>query len=270
MKRSASFAFALAAFVAVPGILFAQSTSSSSSSTTTQTSSGSSSQTSGEVGEADANRIGPDTAQQELKEISVDKFESAGFWSCYISADEGWIQGRLFEGAPSGKTQIEDEKNAGMDPKETDKYVFGARTDFYHRGYNEIYILAQRPIPVEGITKTLSVWVAGRNYNHTLKVIIEDFNGVRYELPMGNLNFQGWKQLSVSIPPQNVGSGGIVQRDFHYATHMGLKVIGFKIECSPMEAYGTYYVYFDDLRAMTDLFAEDPKNKDPDDMADNW
>ncbi len=269
MKRL--IAIALVAFIAVPGILFAQSTSGSSSSGTDQSSSQSSSQSSGEVGTADAGRIGPDTAQQELKEVSVDKFEAAGFWSCYISADEGYIQGRLFEGTPSGKAQIEDEKNAGMDPKETDKYVYGARTDFYHRGYNEIYVLAQRPIPIEGITKTLSVWVAGRNYNHTLKVIIEDFDGSRFELPMGTLNFQGWKQLSVSIPPQSAsGSGGIVQRDFHSVNHMGLKIIGFKIECSPMEAYGTYYVYFDDLRAVTDLFAEDPKNKDQDDMADNW
>jgi hypothetical protein len=49
---------------------------------------------------------------------------------------------------------------------------------------------------------------------------------------------------------------------------MGLKVLGFKIECDPMEAYGSYYVYFDDLRAVTDLFAED--NRDVDDMVDSW
>ncbi|MDR2259242.1 MAG: flagellar filament protein FlaA, partial [Treponema sp.] len=29
-----------------------------------------------------------------------------------------------------------------------------------------------------------------------------------------------------------------------------------------------YYIYFDDLRAVTDLFAED--NRDADDMSDAW
>jgi hypothetical protein len=49
---------------------------------------------------------------------------------------------------------------------------------------------------------------------------------------------------------------------------MGIKVIGFKIDCDPMEAFGSYYLYLDDLRAVADLFAED--NRDPDDMVDSW
>ncbi|MDR0706482.1 MAG: flagellar filament protein FlaA, partial [Treponema sp.] len=32
--------------------------------------------------------------------------------------------------------------------------------------------------------------------------------------------------------------------------------------------YGTYYLYLDDLRAVTDLFLED--NRDSDDIADGW
>jgi hypothetical protein len=35
-----------------------------------------------------------------------------------------------------------------------------------------------------------------------------------------------------------------------------------------MEAQGAYYIYLDDLRAVTDLFAEN--NRDPDDMSDGW
>jgi hypothetical protein len=35
-----------------------------------------------------------------------------------------------------------------------------------------------------------------------------------------------------------------------------------------MESYGTYYVYFDGLRAVTDLFAE--TYRDLDDMTDGW
>jgi len=224
-----------------------------------------------DVGTPDANKIGIETAQQKLKEVSVDQFEEAGFWDASISSDEGVIVGRLFEGRPSGSAAEPpaDPRYVGQDPKVAFKYVYGVRTEFYGRGYNEVFVNAKRPIPIEGITKTISVWVVGRNYNHTLWIELRDFFGNNFELPMGKLNFQGWKKLTVAIPPQNPdGRTGIVQRNFHYTSHMGLKILGFRIECDPDEAYGTYYVYFDDLRAVTDLFAEDMR--DPDDMADNW
>jgi len=223
------------------------------------------------VGEPDPNAIGVDTAQQKLQVVSVDKFESAGFWNVYISADEGYIQGRQFKGSPVGKDKEPkpEERYVGIDPKVSDVYSFGARVDFYRRGFNELFLLAQKPIPIEGIAKTVSVWVVGRNYNHQLKLILSDSKNNEFELSMGKLNFQGWKKMSVAIPPQNPdGYSGIVQRDFHYNQAMGIRIVGFKIECDPMEAYGTYYIYFDDLRAVTDLFAEDSRDKD--DMVDGW
>jgi hypothetical protein len=274
MKKAIIVLFAVVALVAAPAA-FGQAAAAPAATTAPAAStsnSGTATPTpapAAEVGAPDATRIGVDTAQQKLKQVSVDKFEAAGFWNVYMSADDGFIQGRLFEGAPAGKEPNADERYVGIDPKVADKYVLGLRADFFRRGFNEIYVMAKRPIPIEGITKTISVWVVGRNYNHTLKIILQDFFGNRFELPLGKLNFQGWKQLSVAIPPQNPdGSSGIVQRNFHYNSHMGLKVLGFKIECDPMEAYGSYYVYFDDLRAVTDLFAED--NHDPDDMNDSW
>jgi hypothetical protein len=123
-----------------------------------------------------------------------------------------------------------------------------------------------RPIPIEGITKTISVWVAGRNFNHELILLIQDFFGKNFELNMGNLNFQGWKQLTVYVPPTR--ESGIVQRNYHYNNRMGIKIVGFRVDVDPTEAFGSYYVYLDDLRAVTDLFAEE--SRDPDDMVDSW
>jgi hypothetical protein len=223
------------------------------------------------VGSPDPNAIGIDTAQQKLQTVSIDKFESAGFWEVAISADEGVSNGRLFSGGPLAKADEPkpEERYAGIDPKLSDTYSFGARIDFFRRGFNTVYVLAQKPLPIEGITKTLSVWVVGRNYNHVLKVIVSDFFNNQFELTLGKLNFQGWKKMSVAIPPQNPdGMTGIIQRNYHYNSQMGLKVVGFKIECDPMESYGTHYIYFDDLRAVTDLFAED--SRDEDDMVDGW
>ena len=218
-----------------------------------------------EVGSPDSERLGIDAAQQYLKEVSVDKFEKDGFWRSSMSPDDGYVTTRLFAGSPAGKQPLPDEEGLGI----TDRYVLGTRVDFIHRGYSSFTMFPIRPIPIEGITKTVSVWVIGRNYNHELKLLLEDFFGRPFELFVGRLNFQGWKKLTVAISPQaEDGRNGIVQRNYHYNSHMGIKITGFRVDVDPWEAYGSYYIYLDDLRAVTDLFAED--NRDPDDMPDFW
>jgi hypothetical protein len=218
-----------------------------------------------ELGDSDAQQLGIMEAQQKLKEISVDKFEYEGFWKASMSSDEGYTSSRLFEGSPAGKVPLKEEEGLNI----PDKYVLGVRVDFLRRGTNSITVYPQRPIPIEGICKTVSVWVAGRNFNHSLSLLLEDALGRNFELFIGRLNFQGWKKLTVAIPPQaSDGVHGIVQRNYHYANLMGIRITGFRIDCDMMEAYGSYYVYFDDIRAVTDLFAEDLK--DADDMSDMW
>jgi hypothetical protein len=218
-----------------------------------------------EIGSPNAERIGIDSAQQKLKEVSIEKFEHEGYWRSTISSDTGYATTRLFNGGPAGKEPVPEEE--GLDIPDT--RVLGTRIDFLHRGHTSVTIYPIRPIPVEGITKTVSLWVVGRNFNHNLNILLQDFFGREYELYVGKLNFQGWKRMTVAVPPQaEDGRNGIVQRNYHYNNQMGLKITGFRIDCDPMEAYGSYYVYFDDLRVVTDLFAED--NRDPDDMIDTW
>ena len=218
-----------------------------------------------EIGGPDPERIGIESAQLLLKEVSVDRFEHEGFWRSTMSSDEGYTTTRLFVGGPAAKEPIPDEE--GMDIP--DVHVLGTRVDFLRRGYNTIFIYPTRPIPIEGITKTVSLWVAGRNFNHDLVLLLQDFFGRHYEFYVGRLNFMGWKKLTVTIPPQaDDGLSGIVQRNYHFTNHAGIKIAGFRIDCDPMEAYGSYYVYFDDLRAVTDLFSE--HYRDADDMVDGW
>lgn len=204
--------------------------------------------------------IGKDQAQQLLKEVSVSKFEDSSMWTASMPLDMGSVVLRRMEGGPQGKTPIADEQQVGI--VEQDKYVLGARVDFFRRGPSYVTIMSVNPLPIEGITKTISVWVVGRNYNHTLKIIVQDFNGQQDELTLGTLNFVGWKQLQVAIPPS------IPQSEYHYSTLAGLKVLGFKIEFDPLEDYGSYYIYLDDMRAITDLFAQ--AKRDVDDMVDGW
>lgn len=209
--------------------------------------------------------IGTDSAVQKLKEISIEKFENEGTWAVAMSADEGIINGRLFDGTPAGKKAVPAEEGMNI----PDSKVYGVRVDFFRRGYNTFTVSAVKPLPVEGIAKTVSLWVVGRNYNHTISLVLEDYWGTRFELYMGKLNHSGWKLMTVAIPPQYPdGKAGIIQKDYHYSTKVGLKLVGFKIDCDPENAYGSYYLYMDDLRVVSDLYEMEARDKD--DMYDNW
>ena len=140
--------------------------------------------------------------------------------------------------------------------------MLGVKVSFFHRGVAEFSVHPQYPIPVEGIVKTISIWVVGRNFNHVLKLQFEDYRGQAQELTIGTLNFIGWKKLTVAIPPS------ILQTEYHYTYRSGIRITGLKVETDPMDSYGTYYVYFDDMRAVTDLFGE--SKRDSDDMSDGW
>jgi len=202
---------------------------------------------------------------QELVEVSVDRFELGGSWYSTISGDRGFTVSRLFRGGPLGREPIPGEE--GMDIP--DEHVLGVRVDFLGRGLHDFTVRAVRPIPIEGITKTVSVWVAGRNANHELRLLIRDMRGRQHSIHMGNLNFQGWRQLTAAIPPQPFnGVNGVVQRSHRQLSHRtGIEIVGFQVFTDLAESYGSYYIYFDDLRAVTDIFAS---AREPDDMVDGW
>ena len=216
------------------------------------------------LSEPDASNIGNDSARQALREVSVDRFEREGSWNVRISPDYGVITGRLFDGSPLAKEALNDANNQEME----DSKVLGVKVEFFRRGINSFYITAARPIPIEGITKTVSMWVCGRNMGHQLWLLVQDYNGNNFEIWLGSLEFSGWKKLTTAIPPSPDGEHGIVQSSVYHGDKPGLRIVGFRVDCSPMEARGSYYMYIDDLRAVTDLY--DYENKDEDDMSDSW
>ncbi len=205
-------------------------------------------------------------AQQNIKEIPIRSFEDEGFWSGHFSRDNGTILTRTrISSGPQAKPKIPQLKEGNDASANQDFNILGVRINFKRRSIGEAFIVPRRPVPIEGTVKTVSVWVAGRNANHVLKLVVKELvgKGKRYELYMGNLNFLGWKKLTATIPPS------LKQRDFQQSDlGTGLLIESFKIETSLEDSIGNFYVYFDDLRATTDLFGINAK--DPDDPADNW
>jgi hypothetical protein len=208
--------------------------------------------------------VGADSAMLSLREVSIDKFEREGSWYVHISPDDGVIAARLFDGSPAMKEPLPGDE----DKADEDSQVLGVRVDFFRRGRDSFTITSGRPLPIEGTVKTISVWVCGRNQNHELYVLVQDYFGRNFELYMGTLAFSGWKKLTCVVPPSPDGEHGIVQSSAYYGDKPGLRIVGFRVDCNPMQARGQFYMYLDDLRAVTDLY--DLENHDEDDMNDNW
>lgn len=206
--------------------------------------------------------VGNDSAMMSLREISLDRFEREGAWFASMSSDYGLISCRQFEGSPSLKEKLRGDEEV------EDNFALGVKVEFFRRGVNSFHITAQRPIPIEGITKTISMWVCGRNQDHELYCIVNDYFNREYQLYMGKLNFSGWRKLVCVVPPCKDGIHGIVQHSEYYGDKPGLKVTGFRVDCNPEQARGTFYMYMDDLRCVTDLY--DMENHDEDDMPDSW
>lgn len=222
--------------------------------------------------EPDPTIVGAEAAGQALREVSLDLFEREGAWNVKMSPDYGVISGRLFDGGPYSNLSADEKAEIISLPSEvadaTNEEVYGVKVEFFRRGVNSFYITAARPIPIEGVTKTVSMWVAGRNQGHTLTLLVQDYFGNNFELYMGSLSFSGWKKLTVAIPPSPDGKRGIVQQSAFFGDKPGLRIVGFRVDCDPEVAFGTYYMYLDDLRAVTDLYTME--NKDLDDLSDNW
>ena len=211
------------------------------------------------IGEPRPDLIGITAADQAYGNVLVSDFEDAAYWLATIPRDQGIVEMRRREGPAPLKKRLAEFGDGQLEPN---NFVLGLKVVFFRRGHNTIAIEPVRPIPIEGITKTISVWVVGRNFNHVLKVVLLDFWGNRKELIMGSLNFIGWQQLTVAIPPT------ILQSEFHYRDQPGLRFAGFKIETDPAESFGTYYVYFDQLMAVSDLISL--TQRDEDDVSDDW
>lgn len=190
-------------------------------------------------------------ATELVQTLLVDDFEQAGEWAAFIPRDFGIATAVRREGAPR---DLSSDKN---------KYVLGVRVEFMKRDWSWVSITPVKPIKIKGLTKTLSCWVVGRNYRHTLVFVIRDYLDRDRFIKAEKMIWVGWKKVNVNIPDT------IEQENYKVSEDRGITFIGFRIEFEPDDMLGRpFYSYYDYLTADTDLFTE--RNQNPDDMLDNW
>ena len=190
-------------------------------------------------------------ATELVQTVLVEDFETAGEWSAFMPRDFGITYAMRREGGP--RDLISDRN----------KYVLGVKVEFMKRDWGWATINPAKPIKIKGITKTVSLWVVGRNYKHSLSLVLKDYLDRLRLIKSERLIWIGWKQLNINIPDI------IDQENYKISEDRGITFIGFRLDFEPDDILGRpFYTYLDYMTADVDLFSETKQN--PDDMVDFW
>ena len=167
---------------------------------------------------------------------------------------------------------------------------FGIWGKFKRMGYNwvDIYPTLKSQgddaepyeIPLPGHIRFIDMWVWGSNLNYYMEAYIRDEQGVIHTIYLGNLYFQGWKNLRVAIPtnvpqrrriildPASAATLSTADRNSIY-----LKLVKFRIWTTPREEVANFYIYFHQFRVMTDVYErifDGDEMTDPDWIREHW
>jgi hypothetical protein len=135
-------------------------------------------------------------------------------------------------------------------------------------------------IPIPGRVRYLDMWVWGSNLNYYLEAYIRDQQGVVHTIYLGNLGYQGWKNLRALVPtyiPQrrriilDPKSSSMISPEER--NNIYLKFIKFRVWTTPAEEVGNFYIYFDQFKVLTDTFEslfDGDELTDPDWIRENW
>ncbi len=137
----------------------------------------------------------------------------------------------------------------------------GINGRFDRQGYNWIDIyptLADNPdagpveISIPGKVNNFDMWVWGSNFNYYVEIYLRDYRGVVHSLKLGDLGYAGWRNLRVNVPSVLVQ----LQTRKTLPSYAGLYFVKFRIWTQPTERVDNFYVYFKQLKVLTDMFNE--------------
>jgi hypothetical protein len=188
-----------------------------------------------------------------LVEDWMSDFEACEDWRAVSTSPLGDTKIRKIPGKPR---PVDDQGNAVETPNETtddsgithkNDNVIGIKSYVIERGYDRVEVLPPNEYIIRGKAKELKVWALGRKIRHTLFVKFRDYRGKLHKIKIGRLDFWGWRELSVNIP------GWIPQSPTYAMLDKNLHFVSFFVESDRFEGAGTYYVYLDNFRIISDM-----------------
>ena len=162
----------------------------------------------------------------------------------------------------------------GYNPDNKDLKALGIAMLFDRKEYNWVDVVPGTKTgeagkvtytPIEptlpGRVKMIDMWVWSGNFDYYLEAFVRDYKGIVYTIPMGDLNFSGWKNLRINIPES------IPQSRKYLPKREGLKLVKFRIWTRPSENVviptsnpnatdidRAVKFYFDNIKVLTDTF----------------
>jgi len=133
----------------------------------------------------------------------------------------------------------------------------GLNGRFDRKGYNwiDIYpVKADDPdgnpaeIPIPGRVRNMDLWVWGSNLKYYIEIYLRDYQGVVHMIRLGDISYVGWRNLSVNIPTH------IPQGKRVLPAYAGLTFVKFRLWTQPVEKVDNFFVYFKQLKILTDVF----------------
>lgn len=190
---------------------------------------------------------------EALTNFLIDDFEFANTWNGSMPRDFGVITIMRRDGGPAEVVS----ENA-----DSNKFILGAKVEYFKTGFPWFALTPPRPVKVPGVTREVSVWVAGRNNDNKLSFFIKDVYGTEHKIGNESLNFLGWKNVTVPV------SASIPQEGYRGGADQGIYFKGIRIDVGTKDSYGKYFIYFDNLVANTDMYLETYKEQN--DPLDTW
>lgn len=194
------------------------------------------------------------------KEFIIDSFENDTMWHVSISRDVGIATVRhlansaTVKGDPIPLTEEVGAITANPPVDQngvaipSDSKVLGIKIEFIKRAWESITVKIDSPIAIIGTVQSVSFLSSGRLYKHNINLLFRSYTGEPIIIPAGQLFHYGWKRFDIKFP------NGIDQTDPHYPKRVGGVVFeGFQIDLDPEDISGDYYIYFDDLRVVTNV-----------------
>ncbi len=186
----------------------------------------------------------PSSKSQET--FLIDNFDSETEWSWTVNASrfvaEGYPKISYFDGIPNSLKVL---TKSDVEPK-----VLGVKVAFNRKGDNWMEIFPVKDgknyeIPLIGSVQQIDFWAWGANYLYYLEVLVRDADLRVHVLPAGNMRFNGWKNMIVSIP------GWINQHSRLRSGPKNLSFVGFRVRSDSAEFVDDFTIYFDNVKYMT-------------------
>lgn len=195
-----------------------------------------------------------DETTQNLQTVILESFDqpSTSYWilqgSKFIT--QGYPQMSFVKAWPDALF--------GRNKDNKDLYALGVHGAFDRKGYNYIEIIPAKkgddgklvpsPLAIPGRVQALDLWAWGANYDYYMDAHLRDYEGVDHTLRMGDLNYAGWRDLTVQIP------ASIPQSRRYIPRYQQLELTEFVLWTRPEEKVDGFYLFLDQIKVLSDMF----------------